>query len=46
MGRRLLEMEVAGRKKRGMPKRRETDCIKGDVAGNGMEERDVSYRNK
>ena len=44
VGKRVLEMEIAGKRKRGRPKRRWMDCIEKDMSEVGLEVEDVLDR--
>ena len=44
MGRKLMEMEVPGKRKRGRPKKRFLDVVKKDMEEIGAKETDVEDR--
>ena len=46
IGKRVLKMEVTGRRRRGRPERRWMDCVREDMKEKNLEERDVKDRNK
>ena len=46
IGRRLMKMEVPGRRKRGRPKRRFRDVVKEDMQVVGVSEQDAEDRNR
>ena len=43
-GRKMMEMELPGKRKRGRPKRRLLDIVKGDIGKVGAKETDVEKR--
>ena len=45
IGRRMLKMELPGKRKRGRPKRRFMEVVKEDMAEDGMTEDDTEVRN-
>ena len=46
IGRRMLRMELRGKRKQGWTKRRFTDVVKEDMAGVEVTEEDTEDRNK
>ena len=44
VGRKMMEMEFPGKRKRGRPKRRFLDVVKEDMEEVGAKETDIEYR--
>ena len=44
VGRKMMEMELPGKRRRGRPKRRFLDAVKGDMQEVGLKETDVEDR--